>query len=76
MGAPNLAIFHSVEFFGFYLPPLSLWAAAALVPFAIIRWMIGRLGLYRFIWHRSLFNIALYVLLVGGLVYFGNLAWL
>jgi hypothetical protein len=32
--------------------------------------------IYRFIWHRSLFNLALYVLLMGGVVFLGNLAWL
>lgn len=76
MAAPNLALFHSVEFLGFYLPPLALWAGAALVPFIVCRWLIGRLGLYRFVWHRSLFNLALYVLLVGGAVYLGTFRWL
>ncbi|TCL72651.1 DUF1656 domain-containing protein [Rhizobium sp. BK251] len=75
MDVPSLAVFHTVEFLGFYLPPLALWAGGALVVFAILRWLIERLGLYRFVWHRSLFNIALYALLMGGLVYFGNLAW-
>ena len=38
--------------------------------------LLDRFGLYRFVWHRSLFNLALYVLLVGGAVLFGNLSWL
>jgi len=76
MGPPNIAIFHTVEFLGFYLPPLAVWAAMALVPFAVLRWLIGWLGLYRFIWHRSLFNVALYVMLIGGVVFYGNLVWL
>ena len=33
-------------------------------------------GFYRFVWHRSLFNLALYVLLVGGITFLGSLAWL
>jgi hypothetical protein len=65
-----------VEFFGFYLPPLVVWAAASLLPFIALRWTLDRLGLYRFIWHRPLFNLALYVLLVGGAVFFGNFRWL
>jgi hypothetical protein len=73
---PRLAVFHNVEFIGFYLPPALLWAAAALVPFAILRWLLDRYRLYRFVWHRSLFNLALYVLLVGGAVLVGNLPWL
>ena len=76
MSIPSIAVFHTVEFFGFYLPPLVLWAAASLIPFIVFRWLLDRFDLYRFVWHRSLFNLALYVLLVGGVIFFGNLAWL
>lgn len=73
---PSLAAFHTVEFFGFYLPPLLFWAGAAIIPFVIVRWVLGRFDLYRFVWHRPLFNLALYVVLVGGVMFLGNLAWL
>ena len=73
MDLPTLAVFHTVEFLGFYLPPLTLWAGGALIPFAVLRWTVQQFGLYRFVWHRSLFNLALYVLLMGGVVFFGNL---
>jgi hypothetical protein len=73
---PNLAVFHTVEFFGFYLPPAMLWAAVALVPFVIVRWLMGKLDLYHYVWHRSLFNLALYVLMVGGVIFLGGRAWL
>jgi Protein of unknown function (DUF1656) len=76
MDIPSLAAFHTVEFLGFYLPPLMLWAAVALIPFAILRALLERFDLYRLVWHRALFNLALYVLLVGGTVFLGNLAWL
>jgi uncharacterized protein DUF1656 len=72
MSLPSLAVFHSVEFLGFYLPPALLWAVAAVIPFAALRWLLERFGLYRFVWHRSLFNLALYVLLVGSGVFFGT----
>ena len=76
MDEPNLAVFHTVEFIGFYLSPLVLWAAAAIVPFVVLRWAFGCVGLYRLVWHRSLFNIAVYLLVIGGLIYFGNRLWL
>lgn len=76
MNVPNLAVFHTIEFLGFYLPPLALWAAGAVIPFILLRWLLRRSGFYRFVWHSPLFNIALYVLLVGGFVALGNLAWL
>jgi hypothetical protein len=75
MGGPGLSAFPTVEFLGFYLPPLMLWAIAAVIPFAALRWLFERCGFYRLVWHRSLFNLALYVLLTGGIVFLGNLAW-
>lgn len=76
MDVPSLAAFHTVEFVGFYLPPLMLWAGVALILFAVLRRLLERLDFYRFVWHRSLFNLALYVLLVGGIIFLGSLAWL
>src|SRR5262249_47349983 len=75
MVLPSLSAFHQVEFAGFYLPPLILWATAAIVPFIILRRLLERYRLYRLVLHRSLFNLSLYVLLVGGAVFLGDLAW-
>ena len=66
----------TVELAGFYLPPLMLWAGAALIPFVVVRWLLERSGFYRFVWHRALFNLALYVLFIGGTIFIGNLGWL
>ena len=77
MSLPRLAVFHTPEFLGFYLPPLMLWAGVALILFAVLRQLLERLDFYRFVWHRSLsFNLALYVLLVGGIIFLESLAWL
>jgi hypothetical protein len=76
MSLPHLAAFHTVEFLGFYLPPLLLWASAALILFAVLRRLLEWLGFYPFVWHRSLFNLALYVLLLGGIAFLGSLTWL
>lgn len=75
MDLPSFAVRHSVEFLGFYLPPLVLCAIGAVVLFGILRWQLARSGLYRFVWHRPLFNLALYVLLLGGVVFFGDRVW-
>jgi uncharacterized protein DUF1656 len=76
MSLPRLAAFHTVEFLGFYLPPLLLWGSAALILFAVLRRLLESLGFYRLVWHRPLFNLALYVLLLGGIAFFGGLTWL
>jgi hypothetical protein len=72
MTLPSLTVFQNVEFLGFYLPPLALWMIGALAPYVIIRWVFTRLGVYRLVWHRSLFNLSLYVLLVCGAIFVGS----
>lgn len=75
MDLPSFSVRHSVEFLGFYLPPLALCAGGAIILFVVLRWLLARLGFYRFVWHRPLFNLALYVLLLGGVVFFGDRVW-
>lgn len=76
MDVPNIALFRVVEVLGFYLPPAMIWALAVLVPYALVRLVLSRAGLYRFVWHRGLFNLALYVAMLGGAVWLGSRAWL
>ncbi len=72
---PSLLLFHDLAMFGFYVPPGLLWAVLAVVPYALARWLVARLGLDRFIWHKPLFNLALYMLVAGGGILMGNLIW-
>ena len=41
---------------------------AAFVISLPVRWIIGWFGLYRFVWHRPLFDFSLYVVLLGAVV--------
>lgn len=50
---------------GIYFPTLLASLTLAAVPFLILRAGFQRIGLYRWIWHRSLFDIAIYVVLVA-----------
>ncbi len=54
-----------INIYGVLFPPLLIWAGIALVLSAIIRRAISALGLYRFIWHRPLFDLCLLVILTG-----------
>ena len=65
-----------LDFFGFYLPPLVLWVVVAFVLFMLLRWGLDRIGAYAFIWHRPLFDAALFVVILGGLVFSGGTRWL
>ena len=76
MSPLDIESLHPLDVFGFYLPPLVLWIVVALVPFVLLRWTLDRLGAYAFIWHRPLFDAALYVAILGGLVFSGGTRWL
>ncbi len=54
-----------VNIYGVLFPPLLIWLAIALGVSALIRRGIAALGLYRFIWHRPLFDLCLLVALTG-----------
>ena len=60
---------HELDLFGVLVPSLMLWAILAYGFTLILRKLFGYAGLYRLIWHRALFDFALYVCLLGGLVY-------
>jgi len=55
-----------IDIFGVLAPPLLVWLGAALVISAALRWGLNRIGFYRFVWHRPLFDLALLLILLGG----------
>jgi hypothetical protein len=48
---------------GVFAPTLLLWAAVALAVSVPLRRGLDRIGAYRFVWHRGLFDIALVLIL-------------
>ncbi|MDI3308827.1 MAG: FUSC family protein [Acetobacteraceae bacterium] len=55
-----------IDIFGVFFPALLVWTVLALALSALLRRGIERLGLYRFVWHPPLFDLALFVILLGG----------
>jgi hypothetical protein len=76
MTSLDIASLSPIDFFGFFLPPIMLWIVVALVPFVLLRWLLDRTGAYAFIWHRPLFDAALYVSILGGFIFSGGTRWL
>ncbi|MBP2572773.1 hypothetical protein J2767_003958 [Agrobacterium tumefaciens] len=54
--------------FDLYSAFLPSFAALALFTYGVLRALasaLSKIGFYRLVWHRSLFNLALYVTLLG-----------
>ncbi|AIA30984.1 MULTISPECIES: DUF1656 domain-containing protein [Leptospirillum] len=59
-----------MDFFGVFLSPFLAWALFAFVLLWGIRFLLFRLGFYRYVWHRSLFDISLYLIVLTILVFY------
>jgi uncharacterized protein DUF1656 len=60
---------YELDLFGVLVPSLMLWGVLAYVLARIASRAIAWAGLYRHVWHAALFDFALYVCLVAGLVF-------
>jgi hypothetical protein len=50
---------------GIFFPPLIGYLVGAAVVWYLLRYLLGRIGFYRLVWHPPLFNTALYVIVLG-----------
>jgi len=53
------------DIYGVYLPIFVISAAVAFLLQLLLKRVLDASGLYRFVWHRALFDIAIYVILLG-----------
>ncbi|OYY04884.1 MAG: hypothetical protein B7Y73_03090 [Acidocella sp. 35-58-6] len=61
-----------IDLYGVLLPPLLVWLALALLLSALLRWALNRAGIYHYVWHRPLFDLAILVVLLGGIAALAN----
>lgn len=54
-----------IDLYGIFVPVLAVWMLLAYAISLPIRWILARTGFYRLVWHRPLFDLALYVVLLG-----------
>ena len=52
---------------GVLVPPLLIWALLAMGLGIPIRMALARVGFYRLVWHRALFDLALFVILLSAI---------
>lgn len=54
------------DLYGIFLPSPAALALFAYGLFGVVVSVLGKAGFYRLVWHRPLFNLAVYVTLFGG----------
>ena len=57
-----------IDVYGVYLPHVLLLAVLALALTGLLRRVLGAMGCYQWVWHRSLFNFSLFVIVLSGMV--------
>ena len=51
---------------GVFITPILGWALLTLLAWTLLRRLIDRFGLSQWIWHRGLFDAALFIIILGG----------
>ncbi|WP_337267243.1 DUF1656 domain-containing protein [Oryzifoliimicrobium ureilyticus] len=55
------------DIYGVYVPRLLVLMVLALIALLLLRRLLAWSGAYQLVWHRGLFDLAVYILLLGGL---------
>lgn len=61
-----------IEIYGVFFPSLLVLMCLAFAITVVLRIVLGHIGFYKIVWHRSLMNFALYVMVLGGIVVLTN----
>jgi protein AaeX len=59
------------DIYGVYFPAFIVFAGLAFLLQLAVKRLFDRLGVYRFVWHRPLFDLAIYVILLGAVTALG-----
>jgi hypothetical protein len=54
-----------IDILGVFVPAVLVLMFIAYLLNLAVRMVLARVGFYRFVWHRSVFDLGIYVLLLG-----------
>jgi uncharacterized protein YebE (UPF0316 family) len=54
-----------IDIFGVFVPAILVLMLVAYLINLVIRALLARAGFYRLVWHRSIFDLGIYVLVLG-----------
>jgi len=57
-----------LNLYGMLVSPMLLWVTAAVLLSGLARRGLERIGFYRLVWHRPLFDLALLIIVLGCVV--------
>ena len=57
-----------LNLYGVFVPALLVWATLAVLGTIVLRTVLRWIGFYRIVWHAALFDVAVFVILLGGIV--------
>jgi hypothetical protein len=64
---------NELNLYGIYLPALLLLCVVALVATQLLGRLLARYGVYRWVWHPALFDVAVFVIILGALDFSFNI---
>ena len=59
---------HEIDIYGVLVSPMLIWTGMALIIVWLLRQVLEWIGLYRFVWHRPLFDLSVLIVILGGVV--------
>jgi hypothetical protein len=63
---------YEIDLSGVFVPTLLVWLLVTYALCAVLLPVFQRTGLYRLVWHRPLFDLAVFVCVLGGVVYLSS----
>ncbi|GLQ99746.1 DUF1656 domain-containing protein [Dyella mobilis] len=52
---------------GVLVPGLLVWFVLSVALLLVFDWIVGRYGLYRYVWHPALFRVAFFACIFGSI---------
>ncbi len=62
-------MFTEAQFAGILFAPIVLYCLLGAIVFVPLRFVLGRLRIFGGVWHPALFELALYLIVTGAIIY-------
>jgi hypothetical protein len=58
-----------LDLFGVFVPGLLVCGLIAFAAYIVLRRVLAQIGFYQIVWHRALFDLALFISVLGAVVW-------